>query len=64
MSQPEGVEERRMFPVTVTSATKGTTTHNIYAKDAAGARKAAHAFSVAYGHPRGERWTVTVGGPT
>jgi hypothetical protein len=56
-------DPRRSFPVTVTTATKGTTTHNIYAKDAAGARSAAHAFSVAYGHIKGERRTVTVGDP-
>lgn len=60
MAKPD---PRRSFQVSVTTATKGTTTHEVYAKDAAGVRSAARAFRRAWGHSLDEKATIVVGDP-
>lgn len=55
-----GVDTRCWFRVTMTTPSRGTTVHRIHGHTAAGARRAAHSFGVAWGHPANERRTVTV----
>lgn len=60
MPQAPGPDRRRYFEVSITTATKGTTKHSIFALSAAGARRAARAFATAYGHLDSEPRTVTM----